>query len=466
MARLKHLVVIVPGILGSVLHDRDGTAVWGDLRSGVKTACDPELLDIARPLQAVGLMPTLTVIPPFRVPGYDRLISQIRNTFENVKVATLSMEKGRDPQANVLLFPYDFRWGVEAAAEVLAAEIRDRLGPPGEARRKVVVIGHSMGGLVARYWLGPLGGAPYCRSLITVGTPHRGAPKALDWLWNGVGTGRIRYGRATRILRGWPAAYDLLPRYRAVLAGKARTGPSLGDDPAARYPRELDWPDATAARHAARAHQLHDDLERSWADLAEAAPNVLPIFARGHGTPARSTLLDGRLLVAKEDAEWLPNQGWLGDGTVPSYSAIPWELGGEQTRWRAVPERHLPMASSPAIVEALRNLSSDSLDRVRGDAPGSPWLGLDLPGTVPARTPVTVRARLLGTAADERTVLEVKLAGIGTLRGEPVGEGVWEVTLPPLEPGAHPVKVVAQAPGGNPVSVQDVIGALEEEPEL
>ena len=43
----------------------------------------------------------------------------------------------------------------------------------------MIVVAHSMGGLVARYWMGPLGGWRVCRALITLGTPHRGAPKAL-----------------------------------------------------------------------------------------------------------------------------------------------------------------------------------------------------------------------------------------------------------------------------------------------
>jgi triacylglycerol esterase/lipase EstA (alpha/beta hydrolase family) len=52
-----------------------------------------------------------------------------------------------------------------------------------------------MGGLVARYWLGGLCAsvkprAGDCAALITVGTPHHGAPKALDWLVNGIRVGR------------------------------------------------------------------------------------------------------------------------------------------------------------------------------------------------------------------------------------------------------------------------------------
>jgi hypothetical protein len=60
--------------------------------------------------------------------------------------------------------------------------------------------------------------------LITLGTPVRGAPKALDWLVNGAGTGRLRNLRMTRLIRGWPSMYELLPQHPAgwdVAAGAA-----------------------------------------------------------------------------------------------------------------------------------------------------------------------------------------------------------------------------------------------------
>ncbi|MER5504828.1 hypothetical protein ABT052_05790 [Streptomyces sp. NPDC002766] len=66
----------------------------------------------------------------------------------------------RNPAANVVLFPYDFRLGVRYAAELLAAGVHERLKDltPPERVGRVMVVAHSMGGLVARYWLGPLEG--------------------------------------------------------------------------------------------------------------------------------------------------------------------------------------------------------------------------------------------------------------------------------------------------------------------
>ena len=69
-----------------------------------------------------------------------------------------------------------------------------------------------MVGFFAKYWLGPLVGSPYCRALITLATPHRGVPKALYSLVNGVHIGRIQLRRMTEISRVWQSVYDLLPQ--------------------------------------------------------------------------------------------------------------------------------------------------------------------------------------------------------------------------------------------------------------
>ena len=52
-----------------------------------------------------------------------------------------------------------------------------------------VFICHSMGGLVARWYIDCLGGANVTRKLITLGTPARGALNALEQLVNGVHKG-------------------------------------------------------------------------------------------------------------------------------------------------------------------------------------------------------------------------------------------------------------------------------------
>lgn len=66
--------------------------------------------------------------------------------------------------------------GVESRAAVLKAAIRDAVG-----RCPVHVVGHSLGGLDARFMISRLGMDRQVLSLTTIGTPHRGTPFA-DWM--------------------------------------------------------------------------------------------------------------------------------------------------------------------------------------------------------------------------------------------------------------------------------------------
>jgi hypothetical protein len=411
---LRHLVVVVPGIGGSVLETADGTPVWGQGRTELARGIqDPARLSLAETPELIpaGLLHTITVVPPFPfgVHGYDRLLAGIERDAGPVTVDVARPGRAARTGTDLLLFPYDFRLGVEAAAGRLAAAVDERLnGLTGDARRaRVVVIAHSMGGLVARYWLGPLGGAPLCRALVTVATPHRGAPKALDWLINGIRVGRFAMTAATEVLRGWPAAYDLLPRYPAISNGDRTI-----------YPYEVDGPAGAGFRsRAAEAYRMHLDIDAAWNALTgDDRPQVLALFGRGHATLAEATIDDGVLRVERRDAPWLPNAGWAGDGTVPAISAIPLDLGEQPGAWTALAERHTLAPSSPTVRDVLRNLSSDSLAPVRGIEPGHPWLGLDLTDQIPAGTAWTAGARLHGVDTPD-----TRRSGSGSATPAPAG---------------------------------------------
>ncbi|MGH3999533.1 MAG: lipase/acyltransferase domain-containing protein, partial [Pseudonocardiaceae bacterium] len=274
MARLRHLVVVVPGIGGSVLKTAGGSLVWGHGLGALAGALvDPSRLSLAEhpSLRPVGLLPSVRVLPWMVVPGYDDLVRQLINTFglgnDDVDIAC---DQGmRKPGASLVLFPYDFRLGVPSAARRLAAEIRLRLEDLTEDARhqRVIIIAHSLGGLVARFWLGSLNGASCCKALITLGTPHRGAPKALDWLLNGirVGPGPVSVvtshllASAAAVVQEWASTYDLLPRYRAVRDDK--TGIDY-------YPHELSAVAGQAfVKQADAAFAMHREIETAWDSL-------------------------------------------------------------------------------------------------------------------------------------------------------------------------------------------------------
>ena len=111
------------------------------------------------------VMPDLHLIPGlWTIDGYGTVADPVR---------TFDLTPGR----NFFEFPYDWR--------------RDNRSPPAGSRRerpvalrlaassgnpdaKLILLGHSMGGLVARYFLECLDGWRDTRQLITFGTPYRG----------------------------------------------------------------------------------------------------------------------------------------------------------------------------------------------------------------------------------------------------------------------------------------------------
>jgi pimeloyl-ACP methyl ester carboxylesterase len=92
-----------------------------------------------------------------------------------------------EARTDLLIFVYDWRLSNLVNAERLRQEIRARWwreGLPLSVRPEqgVTVIGHSMGGLIARACIEGLEGHRYIKRLVTVGTPHGGSPEAYTTL--------------------------------------------------------------------------------------------------------------------------------------------------------------------------------------------------------------------------------------------------------------------------------------------
>ncbi|MDN5851298.1 MAG: hypothetical protein L0K86_00365 [Actinomycetia bacterium] len=464
------LVVVVPGIGGSVLADpRDeSAAVWG-ARPGdvVDLVRHPDRLGLDRRLEPVGLIRSTSLLGFTIVPGYEDLMRGLNSL-------GVTDERGDPcrpvPNATVVAAPYDFRRSIADAARRLDAVVGAHLGDATEAERagRVVVVGHSLGGLVARYWMGVMQRWPWCRSLVTIATPHRGAPKALGWWVNGPRVlGRTLKG-PLRLVREWPSVAELLPRYEAV--HDATTGTWC-------YPHDLPLPALTGS--ARDAYALHEQIEQSWGDMPRRGPEMLTWLGWSHPT-AESAVWDGSgLEVAKVRPGWLAGSGWdrdLGDGTVPAISAVPIESShhaGTITRLRA---RHVPMVNTPSVVALLRGyLARASIDWVRGDedADHPPALGLDLDELYAAGEPipVAVAGREIDPALGGRPVWAA-LRPSGDEQAEPAevrlarddATGAFVGAFPGQSPGMYEVSVsVREVPGAGDLDVADTIAVLGDE---
>lgn len=480
MQRLRHLVVIVPGIGGSTLAGPGNGTRWELSATSIGRALiRPGSLDLERAgdLRPTGLVRSFTTFGPLlNISGYEGLETHLHDNFRDVATHTHLPGTPIPGDTDVLLFPYDFRRSVAAAARHLADAVSQALaGVPESARRdRVVVLAHSLGGLVARYWIGALEGWRVCTALLTMGTPHRGAPKALDWLVNGPGVGRLRHPWVTRVVRAWPSMYELLPQYEAIWEDATqvaiepdRLPPSL----VARR-RRLRAYAPTFAAESAKARRVHEDIAAAWAAIPPGrVPDVVAYFGRGHATTNLVTLAaDGILSFEKEDPPWRGNVGWAGDGTVPTLSAIPRELGKDRPRWRGLPERHGDLAGTAGFVDLLLSYSGEPVPTRGGELPEGPWLGLDLEDVVPVDEPVPLRVRVQPDE-DAAEGVYARLTADGVPQPEVfsgaltrVGDS-WECLLPGLPAGRYRLALEGQRVGG-PESVYcraDVVALTPED---
>lgn len=391
MPGLQRLVLVLPGIGGSVLARPDDLddVVWdagkGDIADLAVRPRRMALAEIPR-LEPIGLTRSTKLLGFTVVPGYERLLDRL----SHIGRVDAGDPRRPVPAADVVAVPYDFRRGVVEAAEQLDAVVTRRLAGLSESEKtaRLVIVAHSLGGLVARYWLGPCGRWPWCRALITLGTPHRGAPKALDWLVNGVRVGGARLERPTRLLREWPSVTQLAPRYPAALDVSVPAA-----EQRALFPHEL--PIHWLRAGAGAAYELHLEIERAWLDMPRGGPEMVACIGWSHPTPD-AAFWDGRALtVTKEPPHWLGLTGRekdFGDGTVPSVSALPIELDNHISSPIRLLDRHVPMASADIVTDLVTGYLGIAPPRqVRGDETGRrPALGLDVAELQVAGDPIPV----------------------------------------------------------------------------
>lgn len=422
----EHLVVVIPGIGGSVLVDAAGQEAWSVRPNSLADLLRrPEQLSIeVNPeLTPRGLITSLKPLPMWTViPGYEKVLRQLGR----LEDAVVDDGTGpRNPAANVVAYGYDFRLGVEAAADRLDGFIRERLNllwPIGPAQseeqrhhNRVLIIAHSMGGLVARHWAGRPENRSLCRAMMTLGTPHRGAPKALDVLVNGLpvagGLGHISPKDTMRVVRQWQSVYDLLPRFPMVAAIDARlAGSAAQPDAQLLRPHELSadrlpsgWDDARATQ----AHQLHQRIQDWWErDMpSRERPEMVPRIGYGHGTPRRGTWDGRRLRITRgpfDGRNWGIWNTDLGDGTVPAISGLPIELTDHVPVELRQKLRHGPIGTLDTAADWANKYEDypRNLHVETGESPDTNQhpvvLGMDVEGLAVVGQPVPIAARVLG----------------------------------------------------------------------
>jgi pimeloyl-ACP methyl ester carboxylesterase len=219
-------VIIIPGLFGSKLRDREtkkefwlGSVpdiLFGDY-AGLKLEIDPATLGpMPSPLEAHAITEG-ALWQDF----YGEIIKTLRD--HGGYLQGVPGEPIGERRPRYYLFPYDWRQDnvvTTRALDALIEQIRRDYRDPG---LKVDIIAHSMGGLIARYYLRygttdvldsnefpvNLHGASRIRKLILLGTPNLGSVGSLHSFILGH---EVVFNRIpTEVLATMPSAYQLFP---------------------------------------------------------------------------------------------------------------------------------------------------------------------------------------------------------------------------------------------------------------
>jgi triacylglycerol esterase/lipase EstA (alpha/beta hydrolase family) len=334
--KMKDIVVILPGILGSVLQ-KDGTDLWNvsgqAIWQVVKTlgnrlqdlkleGDDPNREDLGDGIKATSLIADTHIIPGFwKIDGYTKTSELITKNFDVIEGDIYN--DSEDRAASFYHFPYDWRRDNRANARILKRLLDQRLkawrDKSGNNDAKVILLAHSMGGLISRYYLEVLGGWQDCRALFTFGTPYRGSVNAVNFLANGY---KQAFIDLTEVMRSLTSIYQLIPIYKVLQIGNESH----------RIAEVSNLPNIVQNK-AKDALAFHREIEtavnsnRQNSKYLDAYATV-PFVGVQQPTLQSAELKEGKIIVSNTLPIIMSGLDRLanGDGTVPQISAFPIEF--------------------------------------------------------------------------------------------------------------------------------------------
>lgn len=476
---MKDIVVVLPGIMGSVLQ-KDGTDIWNvsgqviwqvisSLGNKVKDlkleADDPNGGDIGDGIKPTRLITDTYLIPGFSgfaklVDGYNKTSELITKNFDVIEGNIY--DDPEEKAANFYHFPYDWRRDNRANANILKRLLDKRLKrwreKSGNNNAKVILLAHSMGGLISRYYLEVLGGWQDCKALFTFGTPYRGSVNAINVFANGLKKGAIDLGAITKLNEVIPtltSLYQLLPRYKAL---------KIGNDyyRIAESPVDLPKIDRVKAIDALNFHNEIDDA----ADLNQKHSTyqnsfvTCPIVGVVQPTMQSAELADGVITVSEVLPSWLSDRSNLADGdsTVPQVSATPVQMNDRDTLALVdyIAESHGALQKQAnTLLNLLKRIQASqttSLENVRGGIEsvesrgirGLQGIGLSVEDLYLVNEPVTMRAKVAQSTAFNSLTAEIKCVSHerpSISRNFTVENDTWVMAMDNLEAGLYQVKV-------------------------
>lgn len=348
----RNPVIFLHGFLGAKLeHARSGRSVWGRLRNlFTRDERDGLALPIDQPVLARnrdGLVPYGIWDSVGGIDYYGPIVDALRDVggYEEGDI------EHPHPGETLYVFKYDWRRDNVEAARALGEAIDRIRAAHGRPDLKVDLIAHSMGGLVARYYVKygtadvvgrePLpeptyAGARHVDKVILIGTPNQGSMAAFRILHRG-----ITRPLPPQVLFTMPAIYQLLPGREArpfvdergeslpiglydpddwikygwsafqpeVLAGLRRELPRRGDDPNVHFQRLRDQMRSFLSLSLERA----DRFRRA---LAQSGPREAEVRFYAFGSDCIPT--QSRTLLHRDGETWrlafAPDEAPSGNG--------------------------------------------------------------------------------------------------------------------------------------------------------
>ena len=213
-------VVFVPGMMGSQLLRPDGSEAWLNLGNtlGHHDLSLPRKLPLSRSrddLHPGFLVGTDNILPrAFGFTEYADLLDLLDTT---------GYEPGTGPGLRYAVYTYDWRRDLVESARGLGLRLEGLAREMGDPAARFHVVGHSMGGLVARYYLrfggaepapdAPVtwAGARRLAGVVLAATPNAGSIPALAAVLNGERVGLSYTTLAASVVSRMPSVYQLLP---------------------------------------------------------------------------------------------------------------------------------------------------------------------------------------------------------------------------------------------------------------
>jgi pimeloyl-ACP methyl ester carboxylesterase len=219
-------VIIIPGLFGSKLRDRTtGVEVWPGVWKDVVFGDYRQI--------ALQFDPATLQVKPDNIEAFDIAEQVLGQDFYGPIIDTLRRFGGyvratpgtpaRTGERRYYIFPYDWRQDNVEHARALERLIETIRRDYNDANLRVDIVAHSMGGLIARYYLRygtadtldgseqlvTLYGTSRVRKLILLGTPNLGSVGSLHAFLTGYPIGLKRI--APEVLATMPSGYEIFP---------------------------------------------------------------------------------------------------------------------------------------------------------------------------------------------------------------------------------------------------------------